>query len=75
MNWRNNTDRYGSLAIGLHWLMLLLLVAVYVCIELRGYFPKGSDPREALKTWHLMLGLSVFVLAAVRMRVTSWASL
>jgi hypothetical protein len=50
MRWRNSTDRYGSLSIGLHWLMLLLFVAVYACIELRGYFPKGSDPREALKT-------------------------
>lgn len=69
MNWRNNTDRYGSLAIGLHWLMVVLLVAVYGCIELRGYFPKGSDPREALKTWHLMLGLSVFVLASLRLFV------
>ncbi len=69
MNWRNNTDRYGSLSIGLHWLMLLLFVAVYGCIELRGYFPKGSDPREALKTWHFMLGLSVFVLAALRLLV------
>jgi len=67
MNWRNNTQRYGSLSIGLHWLMLLLFVAVYGCIELRGYFPKGSDPREALKTWHFMLGLSVFVLAWLRL--------
>ena len=67
MNWRNSTDRYGSLSIGLHWLMLLLFVAVYGCIELRGYFPKGSDPREALKVWHFMLGLSVFVLAALRL--------
>lgn len=69
MNWRNNTDRYGSLSIGLHWFMLLLLVAVYACIELRGYFPKGSDPRAALKNWHYMLGLSVFVLAAFRLVV------
>lgn len=66
MNWRSSTERYGSLSIGLHWFMLLLLVAVYACIELRGYFPKGSDPRAALKSWHYMLGLSVFVLAALR---------
>ncbi len=35
MNWKNTTDRYGSLSIAMHWLMLLLLVAVYACIELR----------------------------------------
>lgn len=69
MRWRNSTDRYGSVSIGLHWLMLLLFVAVYACIELREYFPKGSDPREALKTWHFMLGLTVFVLAWLRLLV------
>ena len=67
MKWRNSTDRYGSLSIGLHWLMLLLLAAVYACIELRVLFPKGSDPREALKLWHFMLGLSVLVLVSLRL--------
>ena len=69
MNWRNTTDRYGLLSIGLHWLMLLLIVAVYACIELRGLYPKGSDPREALKAWHFMLGLSIFVLVFLRLAV------
>ncbi|MEO8159289.1 MAG: cytochrome b [Betaproteobacteria bacterium] len=67
--WRNGVHRYGSLSIALHWLMLLLLVAVYACIELRELFPKGSDTREALKAWHFMLGLSVFALAWLRLAV------
>ncbi len=62
MNWKNTTTRYGSLSIGLHWLMLLLFIAVYGTIELRELFEKGSDPREMLKTWHFMLGMLVFVL-------------
>lgn len=61
--------RFGAWSIGLHWLMLLLLVAVYACIELRGIFPKGSDPREMMKTWHFMLGLSVLALATLRLAV------
>ena len=60
---------YGKLSIGLHWLMLLLLVAVYSCMELRDFFPKGSDPREMMKTWHFMLGLSVLALALIRLLV------
>lgn len=68
-NWRNSVGRYGSSSIALHWLMLLLIVAVYACIELRELFPKGSDPREALKMWHFMLGLSVFVLVWLRLAV------
>lgn len=67
MSLKNTTTRYRSLSIGMHWLMLLLLAAVYACIELRENYPKGSDLREALKTWHYMLGLSVFVLVWVRL--------
>ncbi|MDP3976650.1 MAG: cytochrome b [Pseudomonas sp.] len=67
MNWKNTTERYGSLTIGIHWLMLLLFVAVYAFIELRELYPKGSDPREAMKTWHFMLGMLVFVLVWPRL--------
>jgi cytochrome b561 len=49
--------------------MFFLLVAVYACIELREFYPKGSVPRDALKTWHFMLGLSVFVLIWLRLAV------
>ena len=67
MNWKNTASRYGSLSIGIHWLMLLLFIAVYACIELRVLYPKGSDLREALKTWHFMLGMLVFVLVWLRL--------
>ena len=63
----NTRERYGSLAIGLHWLMLLLLAAVFASIELREFFPKNSEPRALMKTWHFMLGLLVFGLAALRL--------
>jgi cytochrome b561 len=66
MNWRNNAERYGSLSIGLHWLMLMLFVAVYACVELHESFPKGSYMREALLSWHYTLGLSVFALVWLR---------
>lgn len=60
------TDRYSSASIALHWLMLALIVAVYAAIELREFFPKGSAPREDLKSWHFMLGLSVVGLVWLR---------
>jgi len=67
MSWKNTPSRYGSLSIGLHWLMLLLFIAVYGCIELCELFDKGSDPRDMLKAWHFMLGLLVFILIWLRM--------
>ncbi len=58
--------RYHPLSIGMHWLMLALLIAVYASIEMRGIFPKGTAAYAAMKTWHFMLGLSVLVLVVAR---------
>ncbi len=69
MNSNATAYRYSSLSIFMHWLMLALLIAVYACMELRGFYPKGSDLREGLKTWHFMLGLSVFALVFVRLAI------
>jgi cytochrome b561 len=67
MNWKNATSRYGSLSIGIHWLMVLLFVAVYGTVELHELFEKGSDLRKVLMTWHFMLGMLVFVLIWLRL--------
>lgn len=67
MSWKNTASRYGSFSISIHWLMVLLFIAVYACIELRVLYPKGSELREALKTWHYMVGMLIFVLVAPRL--------
>lgn len=46
--------------------MLLVIAGVYAAIEFREFYPKGSEPREALKMWHFMLGLSVLGLVWLR---------
>ncbi len=60
-------QRYSNASIALHWVTVLLLVGVYVCIEGRGYFPRGSAIREGLKAWHFSLGLTVFGLTWLRL--------
>jgi cytochrome b561 len=67
MSINNSSQRYSSLSIWMHWIVFLLMVAIYATIELREFFPKGSDPRNALKTWHFMLGISVFALVWIRL--------
>lgn len=69
MNWKNTTERYGTISIALHWLMLLLFIAVYACIELSGSFPKGSDSRALMKTLHFSFGLLVFFMVWLRLAV------
>ena len=59
--------RYSATSIALHWLMLALIVAVYVCMDIHDFFPKGSAARNGLKTWHYMLGLTVFALVWLRL--------
>ncbi|ROL66668.1 cytochrome b [Pseudomonas vranovensis] len=67
MTLSQNQARYGGLSIALHWLMLVLLAAVYAFIELRGMFPKDSAERALMKDLHFMLGLTVFVLVWLRL--------
>lgn len=58
--------RYSRLSIGLHWLMLLLIIAGYTFILIRGEFPKGSEPRALVKMLHFSIGLTLFALVWVR---------
>jgi cytochrome b561 len=69
-----SAQRYPKSAVLLHWLMLALIIAVYAAILLRENFPRGSEIREAFKTWHFMLGLSVLALVSLRivLRLTVW---
>ena len=63
----NPDSRYSLLTITLHWLTFILIVGVYAFMELRELFPKGSDPREAMKALHFMLGLTILLLVLPRM--------
>jgi superoxide oxidase len=71
MRWKNTAAGYGLLSVALHWVMLLLIVAVYAMMELKSIFPKGSAGRGAMATLHYTLGLSVFVLVWLRLLMRS----
>ena len=66
---KNTEQRYGSLSIGLHWLTLLLMIAVYALMEFRDIFPKGSAGRDLMKEFHFMVGLLILALVVVRLLV------
>jgi cytochrome b561 len=66
-NITNNRSGYGLLPIALHWLTLLLLIAVYATMEFKGVYPKDSPGRENIMAWHYMLGLTVFGLTFLRL--------
>lgn len=62
-------NRYSPLLIALHWFMFVLLAVVFVTIEIRGQFPRGSEPREFVKALHFMLGMSVLLLVVIRLAI------
>lgn len=70
----NTTARYGALPMSMHWLMLLLLVGIYICADLRGLLPKGEPLRDVMKTWHYMLGLTVFGLVWLRLTIRAFST-
>ncbi|HEY5292340.1 MAG TPA: cytochrome b [Burkholderiales bacterium] len=69
MSWNNTKSGYGSPAIMFHWVMAVLIVAVYAAMDLKSFSQKGSALREAMASWHYVLGLSVFVLVWLRLLV------
>jgi cytochrome b561 len=66
--------KYPTTAIAIHWLVLVLIIAVYALILLRENYPRGSEIRETLKSLHFSFGLTVMALTVVRLalRALSW---
>lgn len=64
---RPTTRNYATPSIVLHWLTVLLIIAVYALIEFRGIFPKGTPERDMMKAWHMTLGMTVFALTWLRL--------
>ena len=60
---------YHPLSIFLHWFIFLLVIAAFITIELKGQFPKGSEPRELCKTIHGVIGQLIFITMIIRLSV------
>lgn len=69
MSWDNTKSGYGSPAILFHWLMVVLIVVGYAAMDLDFLSQKGGVLRDAMASWHYMLGLLVFTLVWLRLLV------
>ena len=63
----NAMQQYAPALRRLHWLMAVLVLLIYLAIEQRGLFPRGSDGRYVMFQSHFWLGLSAFVLVFWRL--------
>jgi len=60
------TSRYSSVAIGLHWLMALMIVGAFgVGLYMTGL--SMSPTRLKLYNWHKWAGITILALAALRL--------
>jgi cytochrome b561 len=59
--------KYHPVSIFFHWFVFILVVAAFIVIELKGQFPKGSEPRELCKTVHGVIGQLIFLTMAIRL--------
>lgn len=62
----NETRRYDPVAIWLHWLVALLVLAQFATGWIWGFFERGSEPRFYLFRTHITLGSAILALAIAR---------
>lgn len=60
---------YSSWMVRLHWLTVLLIIAIYASIEFRAIFEKGTVERDLIKEVHFVLGLSLWFITLLRLVV------
>jgi len=60
--------QYHPLSIALHWLMFILVVVVFACIELYGRISSKADAtlHDQLLNWHIDAGLLVLLFLILR---------
>jgi cytochrome b561 len=61
----NNSNRYGTIAIALHWLMALLIIGS-IALGLYMVELALSPTKLKLYSWHKWAGVTIFLLAILR---------
>ena len=65
--YRNTSERYGRIAISLHWFIAALVAALLAVGTLMVNLPIGHDWSFPLFQWHKSLGILVFLTICVRL--------
>lgn len=63
----NSDSRYGALAVGLHWVTLLLMGTGFLTAEMEEWIPKHSPWRDPVQDLHGSVGLLVLAIAVPRL--------
>lgn len=64
-----SVTRYSPWTRRFHWAIAWLIVFALVLIEIKGWFPRGSATRTAVKWGHMQFGIAVLLLMVPRLLV------
>jgi cytochrome b561 len=71
--WRNTEERYGRIAMLLHWAVALMFLGLYVSVYFRQWFTTGgTDINMSALHIHLSLGITVAVFVFLRIIYKIW---
>lgn len=62
-------SRYAPISVAMHWITLLLMVAIYITIELHDALPRENPLRATMEDWHIYFGLLLLPIAIFRAAV------
>jgi len=60
-------SRYNGGMIALHWLSAVMVAALWIIGQVIDVFPRDSMLRGAMRSSHILLGLSLFVIVLLRL--------
>jgi cytochrome b561 len=63
----NQAGRYDGVAIGLHWLVAALAIAVATLGLMIPEAPRGSEWRDWVLLWHRSIGMTILAVMVLRM--------
>src|SRR5713101_3550124 len=66
MQWRNDSSRYGALALAAHWMTALLVLASWLLGTYGDLLPRGT-PSEVGLIVHMCMGLTVLIVLLPRL--------
>lgn len=67
MEWRNTPTRYGLVAMILHWLIALAVIAMLTLGFVMGEVREGSPLQFQLFQWHKSIGITILLLTVLRL--------
>lgn len=62
----NGRHRYDQVAVWLHWLVAVMVLAQFLTGWMWGWFERGSEPRFYLFRTHIFIGSTILALALMR---------